>query len=93
MWAVGLLCACLCLRIERRGPPCRPPPPHPHTHRQPIKNTSTTGHPQHPQSPPQLKPLALAEDARLFAALGAYARTKDMADLLDTLRLLAPSEQ
>lgn len=41
----------------------------------------------------QLKPLALAEDARLYAALGAYNSNKDLADLLDTLKLLAPSEQ
>ena len=41
----------------------------------------------------QLKPLALAADARLYAALGAYEANKDMADLIDTLKLLAPSEQ
>jgi hypothetical protein len=37
--------------------------------------------------------LALAEDKRLFAALGAYQVTKDINDLKETLRLINPSEQ
>lgn len=41
----------------------------------------------------QLKPLALVEDSRLYAAWGAYQVTNDLNDLKETLRLITPTEQ
>jgi len=46
-----------------------------------------------PSLPLQLKPLALVEDSRLYAAWGAYQVTKDVYDLKETLRLITPTEQ
>ncbi|GAB5035197.1 deoxyuridine 5-triphosphate nucleotidohydrolase [Nannochloropsis oceanica] len=40
-----------------------------------------------------LKPLALVEDSRLYAAWSAYQVTKDLKDLKETLRLITPAEQ
>lgn len=40
-----------------------------------------------------LKPLALVEDSRLYAAWSAYQVTKDLKDLKETLRLITPVEQ